>query len=49
MQVLEVCKDELTDDCDGDPLLRPWSKLCDTGGGGGDGEQPRGGVTFVFE
>ena len=58
MQVLEVCKDELTDDCDGDPLLSPWSKLCDTGGGGGDpnagggggdGEQPRGGVTFVFE
>ena len=58
MQVLEVCKDELTDDCAGDPLLRPWSKLCDTGGGGGDpnagggggdGEQPRGGVTFVFE
>ena len=60
VQVLELCEDELTDDCDGDPLLRPWSKLCDTGGGdgggdpsagggGGDGEQPRGGVTFVFE
>ena len=45
LEVLDVCDDVLTQDCQDDPLLRPWTKFCDTN----ISQILNTGLTFKFE
>ena len=43
-EVIEVCEEILTDDCETDPLRRPWRKICNTR----KSEIIRDGISFQF-
>jgi len=45
VETLDICDDVLTDDCQDDPLLRPWSKFCDTD----KSQVVNNGITFTFD